>query len=324
MLVLSFIVLASNAPSARSLGRLAKEGYGATVPERLFLFVQFEFPWDLGPPDGRYLLRAAGSGEPERVVVLGTLGATRAGVPRRRPRRRARPAPPLPEPAEVTVARATIVDPVSLSAERQAQAWLEALDREREVDAAAAVLNRVLYFHRIACADPYVREISPSQALVIRAGWGEGEQVAGGRWLLARELPGAAQGGGGRWPGGRRYSAALRPGERLAQLMGGRAEPLLCEELTLRARLDLDQGRSRHAAIELLAAYEAALPELRGEEREDLAPRIAELEELSPGVAEAQRAARAPAEPGPSEQTLRHALERLEAALRARTALGLG
>ena len=85
------------------------------------------------------------------------------------------------------MARATIIDPVSLSAERQAEAWLAGIDGEREVDAAAAVLNRVLYFHRVACADPYVREVSTAQALVIRAGWGEGEQVAGGHWRFARE-----------------------------------------------------------------------------------------------------------------------------------------
>ena len=28
------------------------------MSDRLFLFVQFEFPWELGPPDGRYLMRA--------------------------------------------------------------------------------------------------------------------------------------------------------------------------------------------------------------------------------------------------------------------------
>jgi len=27
------------------------------MTERLFLFMQMEFPWELGPPDGRYLLR---------------------------------------------------------------------------------------------------------------------------------------------------------------------------------------------------------------------------------------------------------------------------
>jgi hypothetical protein len=213
---------------------------------------------------------------------------------------------------------------VSLSAEHQAQAWLAELDLERDVDAAAAVLNRVLYLHRIACADPYIREISTVQALAIRAGWGAGEQVAGGRWMFARELqmPGAGRRGG--WPGGRRYSAALRPGERLAQLLGGRAEPLACEELTLRARLDLDQSRPRHAAISLKAAYALAVPELRAEDRPDLETRLAELEQLSPAVEDQARSAEAASDGAPDEEVLRHALDRLEAALRARTARGLG
>src|SRR5439155_10742369 len=120
----------SDARSAHAVGRTAKEGYGAAMAERLFLFVQFEFPWELGPPDGRFVLRAAGAEEPERVVVLGTLGSSPrpGGVPRRRSRRRGTPVPPTPQPSPVSVARATIVDPVSLSAERQAEAWLAGLD----------------------------------------------------------------------------------------------------------------------------------------------------------------------------------------------------
>ena len=39
-------------------------------------------------------------------------------------------------------------------------------------------------------------------------------------------------------------AAALRSEERLAELLGARDRPLLCEELALRARLDLDQDRS--------------------------------------------------------------------------------
>jgi hypothetical protein len=303
-----------------------KEGYGAAVSERLFLFVQFEFPWELGPPDGRYLMRAPGSQEPEHVVVLDTLTAAPRSpsgpLALRRSRRVGAAAPPAPEPTSVPVARVTVIDPVSLSAERQARAWLAELDAEHYVQGAAAVLNRVLYMHRIACADPYIHEVSPAQALVVRAGWGEGEQVAGGRWLYARELAlaGARR---GRWPGGRRYSAALRPGERLAHLLGGRAEPLMCEELTLRARLDLDQGRLRHAAVGLQGAYAAAVPELRAEGRQDLQIRIAELEKIAADVDLQERAARAHGEREPEEEVLRHALERLEAALRARTASGL-
>jgi hypothetical protein len=359
------------------------------VPERLFLFLQMEFPWALGPADGRYLLRAPEGAEPERVVVLGTVGArvgpaARAlrGPLRVLPGARRGHAQATAEPAEVATARATIVDPISLSAERQAQAWLDELDPEREAQAAVAVLNRVLHFHRIASADPYLHEVSPAQALVIRAGWGEGEQVADGRWLHARELPLLA---GARRPASTRRrvlgdrSAALRPQERLAELLSARGSTLLCEDLALRARLDLDQGRMAHAAIELQAAYTAALRELRSERREDLAIRIAELAQLNAGVVEQARAVlgvtpaesaeptdsasaggdsppagRRPAtgdsgatggrqatgdrqsaggrqaagEGGgtplgnPDEDVVRHALERLEAALRARTAPG--
>jgi len=310
------------------------------MPERLFLFIQLEFPWALGPPDGRYLLRPLPDAEPERVVVLGTLGAARVSTVRRasaRRRRRAR-LKATPEPAPVTTARATIVDPVPLSAERQAHAWLADLDAERESLAAAAVLNRVLHAHRIASADPYVHEVSPGQALVIRAGWGEGEQVADGRWLHARELPFSSR--RARRRPIRDRSAALRPLERLAELLGARGAMLLCEELALRARLDLDQGRLAHAAIELDGAYAAALGELRAEGRQDLTMRVAELEQLRTGVALQAQAAlsdvggrigsAAPLNPSgagdavdePDEKIVRHALERLEAALRARTAAG--
>jgi hypothetical protein len=297
------------------------------VPERLFLFIQLEFPWRLGPADGRYLLRTRGAqtptqlsglgagevGEPEHVIVLGTLGASRRaelGLRRSRtPRKRPRPTTPDPTPVDIT--RATIIDPVSLSAERQAQAWLAEIDTELQTCAAVGVLNRVLFAHRIASADPHVHEVSPAQALVIRAGWGEGEQVAEGLWLHALELPWAPSTRSRRRPIGDR-SAALRPQERLAELLGARGEELLCEELALRARLDLDAERLPHAAIELDGALAAALAELGGEQRPDLAPRIAELEALRPGVSTEE----------PDEAVVRYALERLEAALRARTAVG--
>jgi hypothetical protein len=295
------------------------------VAARLFLFIQLELPWELGPADGRYLLRRAADGEPERVVILETLGAAKRARGPLRARRRP-PVEPEPPPEAVATARATVIDPVSVSAEGQAQAWLAGLDSAGETRAATATLNRVLSAHRVATADPYIREVSPPQALVVRAGWGEGEQVAYGRWLHARELP---------WSERRaRRSAALRPQERLALLLGARGQALICEELVLRARLDLDEGRLAHAALELERAYAAALIELPQEERPELSERIAELAELHPGV---QRAAHA-ALPGAAEhagegertgvdavldaETLTHALGRLEAALRARTAAG--
>jgi hypothetical protein len=356
------------------------------VPERLFLFMQLEFPWKLGPPDGRYLLRSressgppgplpptwaggesemGGAGGAQYVVVLNTLGAARrsAGIgaganagrgalalPGLGARRARRPRETTPDPAPVPTSRATIIDPVSVSAERQAQAWLKELDAERETRAATAVLNRVLFAHRIATADPHTHEVGPAQALVIRAGWGEGEELADGYWRHALELPWAPS------TRARRRADALRPQERLAELLGARTRELLCEELALRARSDLDRGRLAHAAIELDAALGAALGELGAEANPALAPRLDELRALRPGVSSVARAALfgttaaseatapdhateaigageppepgepaelgEPAEPGdPSgEELVSHALERLEALLRARTA----
>src|SRR6185437_3299114 len=278
---------------------------------------------------------------PSRGQLLSA--ATRSGS-------RRRPAEPEPEPEPVATARATIVDPVSLSAERQAKAWLSDLDGEREIAAAIGALNRVLHFHRIAAADPQGREVFPEQALVIRAGWGEGEQVADGLWTHAVELPWRGPRGVRRKRIGDR-AAALRPQERLAVLLGGRGVALLCEELALRARADLDRGRVAHAAIELQGAYAAALGELPAEGREDLAVRIDELRSLREGVERQAhaalagvggvprgaggRAARTPAahepdaqgeasgeQPELDEEVVRHALGRLEATLRARTATG--
>ncbi len=300
------------------------------MPLRLFIFIQMEFPWALGPADGRYLLRARAEAEPERVLVLDTL--TERGVSKRREARGAsilnrlaargvlEPGPPEPPP--VTRTRVTVIDPVSLSAETQARAWLTELDSERDLLDAVAVINRVLHMHRIAAADPYVHEVFPTQALVIRAGWGEGEQVAAGRWLHAREL--SFSPGGRRSARGRRSRAAvLRPQERLAALLGARTSALVCEELTLRARLDLDHDRPYHALLELDRALALAIKELHAEQRQDLLIRIAELEQLRPGISEQAERSRGEETAEPDEEVLAHALGRLEAALRARTASGV-
>jgi hypothetical protein len=280
---------------------------------RLFTFVQMELPWELGPADGRYLLRrldGGQEGEPEHVVVLNTVGAARRGVFGRRSRTRRTDAAPAPVP----VARATVIDPVSLSSEAQARAWLRELDPEREADAATRVLNRVLYSQRIAAAAPHLHEIAPGQALAIRAGYGIGEQVADGEWRDARELVLSRT-------RALRRSTVLRPQERLARLLSGRERALLCEELILRARADLDAQRTAPAAIGLERAYAAALVELPGERRADLHARVQELARLSLGVEEAATAALA-GERDIDAALLRQALERLEAALRARTAPG--
>jgi hypothetical protein len=249
------------------------------------------------------------AGEIEHVLVLSTLGA-----PRRRivGGRRARAA--SPEPAPVATSRATLVAVGALE-EPAARAWLADADGEQEAARAVAVLNRVLHLQRVAAADHATREVSRAQALVVRIGYGEGEQVAEGRWAQARELPAPH-------PRTRR-DAALRPQERLSALLGSRDAALACEELALRARTDVDAGRRREAALQLRAALQAALAELPPwSERGDLVARIAELEELLPA---ADAAAEAALRGGVDDDTFaraEHALGRLEAALRARTAAG--
>lgn len=291
------------------------------MSQRLFTFVQMEFPWELGPADGRYLLRrppGPGEGEPQHVLVLSTVGAQRHGLLAGRSRVRARRA--ASEPTPVPVARATVVDPVSLSNDGQASAWLKELDPERQAYAAADVLNRVLFAHRIATADAHVHALDPGQALVLRAGYGEGEQVADGLWLDAREILLSRRRAG-------RRASVLRPQERLAGLLAERERSLICEELTLRARLDFDAERTALAAIELERAYAAALAELGGEQREDLTERIEELRalyvDLQPAAAQAMPADGGSRRPAEIDRPLvQNALERLEAALRARTAPG--
>lgn len=288
------------------------------MPERLFPFLQADLPFELGPADGRWPLRDAASGEVERIVVLATVGGTRADA-RRRSRRRARRAAPEPPSPTLPVTRATVIDPHPFDDERAARAWLFRLDMDLEAQTAFGAVNRLLHAHRIAAADESVFHLSPSQALTLRAGFGEGDAVAEGRWRSARELPGAS----GPRRGRRASLLANSTEQRLVALVGGHERPLLCEELSLRAQADLEAGRSAHAAIELDRAYAAADRELaRGAHLSD---RLTELSSLRAGVAAQAEAAIAgsggAAPPDPiDEKALRYALVRLQAALRAHAA----
>jgi hypothetical protein len=269
-----------------------------------------ELPWALGPPDGRYLLRRPGdaiSAAPTHVLVLATLGAPE----RRRLKaiRKRSNAEPEPEPMPVATGRATIIDvgePFAGAA--AAQAWLQDAG-EDQLAADLLVLNRALHAFRLATADPYVNAVGRRQALVARVGYGAGEEVADGLWTNARELEPES--------GRRRRSAVLAPQARLAAVLNGRDRALACEELTLRARLDLDHGRDREAALQVLVALDAALAELAGESL-DVQQRLSELRSRREPVAVAAQAALA----GPLSADHREAVEltvqRIEAALRAR------
>src|SRR5437763_7419188 len=134
---------------------------------------------------------------------------------------------------------------------------------EDEVERGAGELSTVLRAQRAAAADPYVREVTSAQANVVRVDYGEGDQVADGRWAAAYAVPLRQQ--------RRKRAEALRPQERLAALLGGSERALVGEELVLRARLDLDAGRLREAALQARIALEALLAELHGEDAGGLA-----------------------------------------------------
>ena len=273
----------------------------------LFRFVQFEFPWELGPPPGRYVLRDHAGEADLRVLVIAVLGTRER---RLIGKRKARGVEPEPEPAPVPTSRATVIRGQKVG-EDEASAWLA--DPHAPVPDELAVLNRVLALHRVASADPTVREVAAEQALVVRVGYGLGEEVAEGRWREAVE-PGEP-----REPK-TKVRSALRPQERLAALLGGRDAALACEELVLRARADLVGGRHREAALQLRVALEAAIAELEAwREQGDMPARIEELKTHRGAVGGAANDALRGGLDDEAIDAVYEAVNRIESALRARS-----
>ncbi len=96
-------------------------------------------------------------------------------------------------------------------------------------------------------------------AIATRIGYGEGEEVASGRYTLAHRVEAAARGSRRQ-----RREETLRPQERVAAVLGRRERIDACEVLILRARSDLDGERLREAALQLRVGLEALLVELDG------------------------------------------------------------
>jgi hypothetical protein len=247
-------------------------------------------------------VRSEHEGPLDAVLVLGTEGAPER---RRRRRRRARQVETA-EPEPVPTSRATVVRPEPFETGDEAAAWLRALRTDEDaVDAelgtALRVLNRALRAHRVATADPYLPEVAAPHALIVRVGYGSGDDVAEGRFGEALELPGE---------GVRRAKRSMEaPEERYAAILGAREQALVGEELVLRARADLNAGRPREAALQARVALEALFAEL--------APtRAGALGEHRAGVGEAANAAlRGPLGPSAAEK-LEAAVSAMEGALR--------
>jgi hypothetical protein len=238
------------------------------------------------------------------VLVLRTLGA-----PERRRLSSRRPQPvERSEPEPVPTARATVARGRPLESEADAVAWLggvraEPDEADAELSWAVRLLNRARHARRIAAADPYAADLSAAQALIARIGYGPGEAVAEGRFAAALQLP----------PSGarRRRRSMEAPDERFAAILGGREAPLVGEELVLRARADLDAGRTREAALEAGSAFEALRAQLEPAPEDDLA---AHSEPLSRA---AEAALGGPLEPATLEE-VSAAVALMERALRRR------
>jgi hypothetical protein len=237
----------------------------------------------------------------ESVLVLKTLGAPeRRLLSGRKPKAvtEARPEP-------VPTSRATVVRATPFASPDNAAEWLaglrgDAAELEEELAAAVAILNRGLRAHRVAKADPYVTEVSAERALVVRIGYGSGEEVAEGRFGECMELP----------PSGRRRPrrSMEAPEERFAALLGGREEVLPAEELVLRARADLTAGRLTEAALQARVAIEALLAAVDSDA-------VAAHREA---VADAANAALRGELPGDSAAALEDAVTAMELALKRR------
>lgn len=279
----------------------------------LHTFIQWEVPFAPGPPDGRYLIREIAGEDPHRVLVLATVPAP---VRRFFPGRRTKGTDATP--AETGVTRITLIDVAKVD-EEPAKAWLGAASAALAAGELRWV-NRAIALYRAAAADPFVRELRETDLLITRAGYGAGYEVADGEWEQARELRPDNEERTRR----ERREMALRPQERLAALLSARDAVLACEELALRARHDLEQGRTREAAMQAHLALESAVSELQAfREVRDIGNRLGELDEHRDAVAAAANEAIAGGLREPSLEVVEEAVRRVEAALRARSASAL-
>jgi hypothetical protein len=195
------------------------------------------------------------------VIVIKTLGAElkRGGSGRLSfgRRRTARPAAEDDAPELVSVTRVTVIRGAPFDEVVTANEWLagcrDTETADGEVGEALRLLNRAIQAHRVSAGDPYAADVARGRALRVRIGYGSGDELVEGRWREAHDLPETAR---------RRKRGMLAPEEQVAQILGGRRSTHPSEELLLRARLDLEQGRTREAAIQARAAHAALTAEL--------------------------------------------------------------
>ena len=180
-----------------------------------------------------------------------------APQPPRRRLRRARPkdSDPDPEPERLPTSTLTVIRPEALGDADRAHAWLDRVRDdddaiEAELTGALELINAALHAQRTATLDPHLPDLAPERALAVRIGFGTGEDLADARFAAAIDVPDPAR---------RRRLETLRPQERIAAVVGRRERVPPADLLLLRARADLDAGRTSEAALQLRIGVDALL-----------------------------------------------------------------
>jgi len=240
-----------------------------------------------------------------------------------RRRRRPRDSETAAPPAELPLSRATAIRAFEpYESPEEAAAWLATATRDENaidaaIDVAVALLNEALHAHAVAAADPHATTLTAERAVAIRLGYGSGDQIADGAFSEAREVEVAAAGSPRR-----RRQEELRPQERVAAVLRERESFAVCEPLLLRARADIDAGRTREAALQLQIGVAALLAELPDAlDDDDHRADLDSLRETRPTVESAAAEALAGALSEESESAVGDALQIGERILRRRRIL---
>ncbi|MCX6387248.1 MAG: hypothetical protein NTX07_00795 [Solirubrobacterales bacterium] len=210
-------------------------------------------------------------------------------APRKRVRKIIRP----PEATSVQLTRITVIETGEESGDPLSP------------KSARAVIDRALHSQAIAATGHRHVTVTP-EPIGLRQGIGRGAEVAESEWYEAEELAVSSAP-----KKGRRRPAPTE--EKFAQLLGGRQAIPASALLALRARQDLEAGRTREAALQLEAAITTASVELGGVADEASVEALVAHAVSAAAAAEAARAGELDEE---ALDAVTIALERLEQALR--------
>ena len=158
----------------------------------------------------------------------------------------------------------TVISSTGFEDEAAAKEWLERCRRDESAQrdltgGSLLVVNRAIHGHRVAGSDPYVRDVSQAQAQAIRIGYGTGDDVVDGHWRDAYDVHLEAAKRSNR-------RQILAPQEELAGILSGKVPAYVSDDLVIRARLDVEQGRHEQAALQLRAGLDAFAAEMARDE----------------------------------------------------------